>query len=43
MNELNKSITFTTASHGIPMKVNEFKSAKRLENLLDIGLGKVEV
>lgn len=40
---LNECISFATSGHGVPVKVDEFKFAKWLENLLDIGFGEVEV
>lgn len=43
IHSLYKSITFTASGHGISVEVDEFKFAKRLENLLDIGFGKIEV
>lgn len=40
---LHESITFTASSHGIPVKVNEFKLAKGFEDLFYIGFGEVEM
>ena len=40
---LHESITFASSSHRIFVKVYKFQFAKRLENLLNVTLRKVEV
>ena len=43
MDILDKRVAFATTSHRVPVKINEFKFAEWLEDLLDIGLGEVEM
>lgn len=40
---LNKAIAFASTRRGIPVKINEFKLAERLEDLLDVALGQLEM
>ena len=40
---LNKAVSFASTRRGIPVKINELKLAERLENLLDVALGQLEV
>lgn len=43
INALDKAIAFASTRRGIPVKINEFKLAERLENLLDVALGQLEM
>jgi len=40
---LDKAVAFAATRRGIPVKINEFKLAERLENLLDVALGQLEM
>lgn len=40
---LDKAVAFASTRRGIPVKINEFKLAERLEDLLDVALGQLEM
>jgi hypothetical protein len=43
MGALDKAVALASPRRGIPVKINEFKLAERLENLLDVALCQLEV
>ena len=43
MDVLDKAVAFASTRCGIPVKINEFKLAERLEDLLDVALGQLEM
>jgi hypothetical protein len=40
---LHKSVAFAPPSHRVPVQINKFQFPEGLEDLLDIGFGKVEM
>jgi hypothetical protein len=40
---LDEAVSFASTRRGIPVKINEFKLAEWLENLLDVALSQLEV
>jgi len=43
VNVLDKAVALASTRRRIPVKINELKLAERLENLLDVALGQLEM